>query len=335
MNLFLDTNTFLSFYLFSKDSLDNLEELANLIKSKEIKLLLPCQVIEEIRRNREQKIYESLKSLKDQFPKPQIPRIAEAYREFDELLKIAGEAEGTKKELLRKINNDIENKSLAADKLIDEIINNSSIIELNDSVIQAVHLRTDKGNPPGKKGSLGDAIIWETILQYIPFAEDLFFVSNDGDFTSPLNKEKLNKFLEDEFVTHKESKIIFYRSLAEFLNVQFADIQIEIEIDPAIEFEIWRLENSSSFSQTHLIIGELSKFEAFTDEQVKRILDICLNNSQVLRIINDSDVKLFIKKLIDRNSIVFDPIILRKIETIWDSTSLQDDDPRFFLPNPL
>jgi len=127
MYLFLDTNTFLSFYLFSKDSLDELKKLAALIKEKEITLFLPSQVVDELYRNREAKICESLKRMKDQFPKPQIPRIAESYDEYDELIKLAASCEEIKLSLLKKIEDDVETKSLVADKLIDKIVKNSKI----------------------------------------------------------------------------------------------------------------------------------------------------------------------------------------------------------------
>ena len=54
--------------------------------------------------------------------------------------------------------------------------------------------RTEIGNPPGKKGSLGDAIIWESLLGHAP-DEPLHFVSDDIDYKSKLNKLKMKDFL--------------------------------------------------------------------------------------------------------------------------------------------
>jgi len=56
--LFLDTNVYLSFFHFTKDDLDQLRQLAVLVKHKDVTLLLPDQVIEEFRRNRDGKVLE-------------------------------------------------------------------------------------------------------------------------------------------------------------------------------------------------------------------------------------------------------------------------------------
>lgn len=74
-----------------------------------------------------------------------------------------------------------------------------------------------------------------------------------------------------------------------------ADDKIDAEelkkIDALIE-----LECSCSFAQTHEIIGTLSKFSNWTDEQKEKLCEIAIDNSQVNAVLQDNDVKRFYKK---------------------------------------
>ena len=56
MNLFIDTNIFLSFYYLSSDDLEELNKLAVLLQQSEVTLFLTNQVVEEFRRNRENRL---------------------------------------------------------------------------------------------------------------------------------------------------------------------------------------------------------------------------------------------------------------------------------------
>jgi hypothetical protein len=51
------------------------------------------------------------------------------------------------------------------------------------------------GNPPGKQGSLGDAINWEALLAEVPDGEDLYLIADDRDYLSVLNENKPKEFL--------------------------------------------------------------------------------------------------------------------------------------------
>ena len=52
MNIFIDTNVYLSFYHLSSDDLEELKKLVVLAREGKVVLLLPEQVIDEFRRNR-------------------------------------------------------------------------------------------------------------------------------------------------------------------------------------------------------------------------------------------------------------------------------------------
>ena len=85
MNLFIDTNVLLSFYHLASDDLEELRKLSVLIDKDKIKLLLPRQVVNEFRRNRENKIADALKGLKGQNLKLQFPQICKDYPEYKDL----------------------------------------------------------------------------------------------------------------------------------------------------------------------------------------------------------------------------------------------------------
>lgn len=59
------------------------------------------------------------------------------------------------------------------------------------------------------------------------------------------------------------------------------------------------LENSGNFANTHTIIRDLSKFNSWTDDEKKVLMDIAVNNSQVYYILNDKDVSAFYRGILD------------------------------------
>ncbi|MEQ1761458.1 MAG: PIN domain-containing protein [Vicinamibacterales bacterium] len=79
LNLFIDTNVFLSFFHLTSEDLEELRKLSALVKDKRVTLWLPEQVIHEFRRNREGKIQDALKQLRDQRLNLQFPSICKDY----------------------------------------------------------------------------------------------------------------------------------------------------------------------------------------------------------------------------------------------------------------
>jgi 2-hydroxy-3-keto-5-methylthiopentenyl-1-phosphate phosphatase len=60
------------------------------------------------------------------------------------------------------------------------------------------------------------------------------------------------------------------------------------------------LENSGNFVQTHTIIRELMRYTEWTEEEIARLMEIALENSQVHFILKDSDVKAFYQMLLGK-----------------------------------
>ncbi len=185
MNIFLDTNVVLSFYHLSSDDLEELKKLAVLPRQGKVHLVVPDQVKDEFRRNRQAKIADALKRLRENRTAFQLPQLAKQYDEYDKLDKALAQAEKALKKLIGQIEEDALKRSLEANSVIEELFEVADPFPVIARDIKRAQLRSDIGNPPGKKGSLGDAIIWEALLRHAPAGEDLFFISDDSDYSRP------------------------------------------------------------------------------------------------------------------------------------------------------
>ncbi len=149
-------------------------------------------------------------------------------------------------------------------------------------------MRVDLGNPPGKQGSLGDAVNWELLLETVPDDEDLHFVTEDKDFYSPMNPEMANPFLEAEWHDRKSSSLYLYRTLSKFLGQHFDGISLSFDTEK--QALIASLNESWNFARTHSIAEALSAYRYFSFNEVTAMLDAALKNSQVGLILADADV---------------------------------------------
>lgn len=293
-NLFIDSNIWLSMYHYSNNDLTQFDQLYDMLGNS-IRLFLTTQVIDEVRRNRETKIHDSLKTFVLNFPK--FPVFTKGYQEYQDIISTFKECEmkfGNWKNVIEK---DINDFKLPADQRIFNVFNNPFIdrIDSNQYFTEARE-RFEKGNPPGKNGSYGDAINWISLLKNVPDNEDLYFVSADKDFCSVFDLNKFNPFLENEWNDKKRSKIHFYSTLAEFLKANILDINEEKEREKADLIE--KLLHSSCFADTHVIIAGLSKCSGWTLNEIKNVCNIALTNSQVYKILSDPDIDEFFRDIL-------------------------------------
>ncbi|MDO8329019.1 MAG: PIN domain-containing protein [Fluviicoccus sp.] len=301
MNLFIDTNILLNFYHFSKDSLEELEKVFVLQNYGKISLWLTDQVDLELSRNREAKIADALKRFLDEKPSSGIPHIARGYPECEQLMNALKAVNTSRDRLLDKVKNDINSKTLYADTLINEIFKKSTRIPLTDSQFTSSKRRSDLRSPPGKNGSLGDAINWEALLEAIPDGQGIFIISEDGDFSSPLDNERLSDFLSEEWARRKKSIAILHKRVSQFLSINFPDARVAAELEKDIL--IVELANSGNFAKTHQVIEALTKFTSFNSKQASDIADAFIMNPQVAWIVTDEDVKSFGNRILtDHNS---------------------------------
>lgn len=289
INLFIDTNVLLSFFHFTSDDLDRLHKLAALVKVGKVALWIPDQVRDEVRRNRDKKIAEALKGLKERTWKLSWPQMCKDYSEYETLQSLIRTAEEHFDGLLRQLDTDISKGSLKADRVLGELFDSATRVAVPREIVAAARLRVDVGNPPGKQGSLGDAVNWESLLEAVPHGEELSFVSDDKDYFSPLDDCQFNSFLSDEWRTKKEAGITFYRRLTPFFNAKNLDISLA-GIDEEKDQAIAALAQSHNFTTTHWVVAKLATFDAFSPRQAEDLARAALDNNQVNWILDDEDV---------------------------------------------
>tara|TARA_R110001583_G_scaffold82363_1_gene218576 strand:+ start:2837 stop:3814 length:978 start_codon:yes stop_codon:yes gene_type:complete len=311
-NLFIDTNVFLSFYHLSNDDLEEIHKLAVLIKKKEIRLWLTEQVEDEFSRNREVKVHDAIKKLKDHKIKGAFPQFCKDYDEYGELKELQSAYGKTHSKLLKKITEDALSSKFKADEKITELFKSSKRIETSKEILKYARLRLDIGNPPGKNGSLGDAINWEALILTLPEKEELHFVADDKDYYSVLDENLPKEFLVKEWSHEKESEVIFYRRLSQFFKANYPDIKLASELEK--EIEIKALSKSSNFVRTHGVIDRLSKFDEFSTTQVNQLIEACLQNDQVNWIFSDDDVYEFYTELVKNNKKIISSDLLESME---------------------
>ena len=291
--LFIDANIFLNFYDFHDEDLVQLGKLVDLIKKKEIKLFLTKQVCNEIKKNRESRLgkaYGKFYESKYFLPMPVFCRHYEEYSDIARMQKIINRA---KKNLSRKIWENIKNQELKADIVIKDLIGVSKIID-SDKYLEKAIKRYQFGRPPGKKDkSYGDEINWESLLAEVSDEGEFIIISQDGDYSSAIDGNNLKVCLIDEWASDSKNKkeIFFYKSLSRFFNEH--DIKIELLVEKEKDKLIAALITSSTYSTTHEVIMELNKYASFSDDQIKGLATALTGNSQVTDVIKDDDVNKF------------------------------------------
>jgi hypothetical protein len=314
MNLFIDTNVFLSFYHFSSDDLEELRKLAVLLRQEEVRLFLPKQICYEFQRNRAAKIADALRRLKQQKLNLQFPQISKDYEEYADLRRAQREYQEHHAELIGKIEQDVKDKSLKADMIIQELFELAELITTDGVLLEAARIRMDIGNPPGKKGSCGDAINWEALLQEVPRGEALYFVTDDGDYFSPLDDNSFDPFLIQDWKDSKDSQLIFYRKLSLLFRDKFPDIELASELEK--DLLIQQLATSPNFAETHRIIARLFSYSDFTSTQINDIIEAAITNNQVYWIIEDHDVANFFNDIVGRHQQFIATESLREIRRL-------------------
>lgn len=336
--VFIDSNIWLSLYHFTNDDLKQFEKLKTIVGS-EIKLVIPSQLCDELRRNREAKLNDMLKEFKIQ--KLKIPAFAEGYsEEYDNLITSYKETESKFNLLKEKINSDIKSELTPADILINDFFHSADIVACDSSIVSVAYDRYNRGNPPGKDRKYGDAINWECLLRTVPDDCDLYLVSADKDYRSLLSEEEINPFLLKEWKKKKNSDIYFFTSLVHFLKGKFNEIQLRDEMEK-LDL-ILGLLSSQNYATTHAIVRGLYKFSDWSAEQRESLCEAVVNNNQVGNILGDLDVLQFYSDLlckVDYDSLddCYTKTVMEYIFTITEDNSDEqeayEDERMDFLEN--
>ena len=325
INLFIDSNIFLDFYRYATDDLKELEKLVVLLNSDKVVLHLPQQVINEVKRNRENVISESKKSFDEMKITGKYPAIYKNYEEYEKIIGLSGAINETRQELSSKVLSDIKTRSLKADRVIDELFNNARKYSCEKAFIVKAEERQSLGNPPGNNDSLCDSLIWECLLSGVKGNVDLYFISGDSHWQSPVEKKEFNSVLQDEWGETKKAKIRYYRQISHFFKDNIPEIKIQEESQK--EKLINELKESASYQTTHLIIGKLAQFRSFSSSQTDRLVNILLSNMQVGEIASDYDVQSFYVGLLDDILFMCDEDIKAKMIDLYPQLKGKEEVP--------
>ena len=295
MHVFIDTNILLNFFHFSKDELDALNNVFASHEHGSANVHLTQQVCDEFIRNRENKIKDALKRFKDTKFAAQLPSFMKGYEEYDRIRSVSADLQDLAKSIIGKVEADILAKNLIADKLIADVFARAKVIETTPDIFNAAQMRITIGNPPGKSGSIGDAINWTILLETVPDKEPLHIISEDGDFYSHLEEERVHPFLEAEWQRRKRSSLHVYRTLSSFMRLHFDGVAFSY--DKAKDALIEDLFESGSFASTHALIEKLETFGYFSLKEVERILSAASENDQFGWIVTDYDVSDFLNRI--------------------------------------
>lgn len=319
--LFIDTNIYLKFYHFSDDDLEELKKIVTLLNNGEIKLFIPKQVKNEFYRNRDSKLADAIKKIKDSKIQMNLPAFCKSYFYYSQINQYVKDIEKEKDDLLKTLFDDIKNKQLKADKVVENLFNIAEEIDYTPEIVNRSKLRYDLGNPPGKGSSYGDALNWECLLtiensdRFNPEKYDLYFISDDQDYTSPIDKESFNDFLFDEWNKQKGSKILFYKNLTNFFKENYSDIKLADDFERKLLVD--KFVNSHSFYNTRYNLLALHDFGIgeLSDEQVRRILIASIDNTQINWISQDDDINKMLYEIIDNYDTKIDVTLLNKFKT--------------------
>lgn len=317
MNLFIDTNIFLNFYHFSKNDLEELDKLSVTIRNKEIDLYLPEQVENEFYRNRDKKISSALEEFKKGKMQNGFPHMTKQYEEFKKMRDSIKAFEISKQKLLDLLEKDIRNNNLKADQVITKLFSQSISIALADNIYHSAVRRFNLGNPPGKNNSYGDAVNWESLLSGIPQNEEIFIITEDGDYLSAFDKTMINSFLLSEWKKKKNSNITFYKDLSSFFKDKFPDIKLAEE--QAKNLLIEELFKSETFSKTNSLLAGLAKFPDFSRAQVNDILSASIINPRIYWIGDQDFVNETLHTIANRHLDSLDERIYEKFKEVFQN----------------
>lgn len=295
MHVFIDTNILLNFFHFTKEEIDALSDVFASHEHGAACVHLTEQVCDEFLRNRESKIKDALKKFKDVKFVAQLPAFMKQYEEYEQIRQKSNELQDLAKSILRKVDVDVVENGLTTDTLIKDIFDRSEPIPTTPELYAKAQMRMSLGNPPGKNGSIGDAVNWLALLDAVPEGENLHVISEDGDYYSTLDEYRPHPFLKQEWKEKKNGDLLVYRTLSSFLKEHFDGVAFSY--DKNKEALIDSLYESGAFAMTHHLIAKLEQFGYFSLKEVQRILNAAVTNSQFGWIVDDTDIYEFLKRV--------------------------------------
>jgi hypothetical protein len=290
-SVYIDANILLSFYDFTSDNLEKLQQLVARARHKTVIIYMPQITAEEYLRNRDGKIAQCLKNFEKESLPTSAPRITQGYKEYELYRNAIAEAAKFRTALLKQIRVDAEGNALQADDLITALIDCSVEIPVTSEHHGRARERRELRRPPGKSDSLGDQIAWECLKDAVSANEELAIVSRDGDGASPLDAQRINSALDAEWAADKGGGILLFTSLSAFL--EHIDLRIDLIEEADRAAAVRDLYGSRSYSDTHKAIELLSVFSGFNEEEVDLIASAMILNDQVSDIAENRQLQEF------------------------------------------
>jgi len=285
---------------------------------------LTAQVCDEFLRNRENKINDALKKFKDVKFAAQLPAFMKQYEEYDLIRQKSAELQELAKAISQKVDVDVIENGLLTDTLIKDIFNKSNPIATTLELFGKAHMRMSLGNPPGKNGSMGDAVNWMALLEAVPNGKNIHVISEDGDFYSVLDENRPHPFLKQEWKNKKQADVFVYRTLSSFLKKHFDGVAFAY--DKTKDALIESLAVSGSFAGTHHLIAKLEQFGYFSLQEVQRILSAALVNKQFGWIVDDPDIYTFLERVaVPRMGTLTDIEQIELLQKMLDYKTTQED----------
>ena len=123
-----------------------------------------------------------------------------------------------------------------------------------------------------------------------------------ADYSENTELEQLVKSIIDRTITNEKLENIYYNQKRE----QVRNDRNQGEAKRNRVDLITELDNSHSYATTHAVIAKLQSILDWENEEREDLFRIGMENSQVLGVLNDTDVKVFYKKLIGESKALSD-----------------------------
>lgn len=303
-HVYADANIFLDFFRFSDDDLGELEKLATHIDSKNITLYLPQLTAEEYFRNRDKIVLEQLQDLKNVKLKVGIPTFIRESQSAKDFLEKLSDALAMRNALLEEVEAQAVARNFRADDLIGQIFSKANRIPTTPALLQSAGERVSLGNPPGKPGSIGDRLNWESLIQEVPEGNDIYLITRDNDYISTFSSASPNMFLCEEWAARKSASVRLFKGIKSFAKIIDESLKFNkpdepvFEKDPARTEKIMALVGSYNYASTHYAVAELANhIDKMSPDELEYILQGAMDNSQIGGIMGDDDVETFYKKI--------------------------------------
>lgn len=232
-NLFIDTNRYFTIFYLGPQEIDQIKKLAAQVRAGKIRLWLPEQVKNEVDRRIDtflfEEKYEPLAKKIEECEDIKL-RLTEKESPYykDEIAKVnnhISQIKGILQNMKQNAKSNVMQEAALPKSVVDELFSSATLIRHNHEQVSRAMNRKSLGNPPGKNSSVGDSLIWESLLDSTPPNEDLHFVGFDKDFRSKMDDSRFADFLVKEWRTKKGSAIIPYQKLGEYTKKRIPEIE--------------------------------------------------------------------------------------------------------------